>query len=55
MLQRSPTYILSQPSEDPVGKLFHRVLPGGPRSRHALEQILRQIFFYNLAQRRPSS
>jgi monooxygenase len=54
MLQRSPTYILSQPSEDPIGKLFHRVLPTGPAlSAARWSNILRQIFFYNLAQRRP--
>ncbi len=55
MLQRSPTYILSQPSEDPVGKLFHRILPEGPAlSATRWSNILRQIFFYNLAQRRPA-
>ncbi|KFY28062.1 hypothetical protein V493_03120 [Pseudogymnoascus sp. VKM F-4281 (FW-2241)] len=27
MLQRSPTYLLSQPSVDPIGRLLHMVLP----------------------------
>ena len=27
MLQRSPSYILSLPNSDPVGKLFHAILP----------------------------
>lgn len=54
LLQRSPTYIVSQPDSDKQAKFWRRVLPakmahGANRWRH----ILRQMFFYQMSKRRP--
>jgi cation diffusion facilitator CzcD-associated flavoprotein CzcO len=54
MLQRSPTYIVSMPSEDPIANFLRRVLP--ERAAYMLirwKNVLRQMFFYVLARRRP--
>jgi cation diffusion facilitator CzcD-associated flavoprotein CzcO len=54
MLQRSPTYIVSLPSEDRVANLLRRLLPG----RLAYEivrwkNVFMGMLFYNLARYRP--
>jgi len=54
MLQRSPTYVVSRPAEDKIANTLRRVLPAG--AAYALtrwKNVLMQIFFYNLARRRP--
>jgi monooxygenase len=56
MLQRSPTYIASLPSVDPVAEKMRRVLPeriAFPAVRW--KNILQQIFIYQLSQRRPAT
>ena len=54
MLQRSPTYIVAHPSEDPTANWIRRLLP----ERLALRMIrwknvLLGIYFYNLSRRKP--
>jgi cation diffusion facilitator CzcD-associated flavoprotein CzcO len=54
MLQRSPSYIVTRPAEDPVAKWFRRCLPD--RAAYALtrwKNVLAATFFYNLARKRP--
>jgi cation diffusion facilitator CzcD-associated flavoprotein CzcO len=54
MLQRSPTYIVSRPSEDAIGNWLYRHLPArlaGHLTRW--KNILLGIYFYRLARRRP--
>jgi monooxygenase len=54
MLQRSPTYIISQPQEDVVAARLHRALPEG--SAYAVtrwKNIFRQTMLYQLCQRAP--
>jgi monooxygenase len=54
VLQRSPTYIVSRPSEDAIGNWLHRHLPGrlaGHLTRW--KNILLGMYFYGLARRRP--
>ncbi|MGI8802165.1 MAG: flavin-containing monooxygenase [Solirubrobacteraceae bacterium] len=55
MLQRSPTYILTLPTEDPLAGPMRRVLP----ERLALatlrwKNIVQQILLYQLSRRRPA-
>ncbi len=55
MLQRSPTYIVSRPSEDKIANAFRAVLP--KRAAYVLtrwKNVLHGMFFYFLARRRPS-
>jgi len=55
MLQRSPTYIVSRPAEDKIANTLRSVLPA--RVAYALtrwKNVLMQMFFYNLARRRPN-
>ena len=55
MLQRSPTYIVARPSEDPVATWLHRRLPfpvAAPLVRW--KNIALGIYFYNLARRQPA-
>ena len=54
MLQRTPTYVVSRPAEDPLANDLRRRLPeklayGVVRWRN----VLMSIFFYNLARKRP--
>jgi monooxygenase len=54
MLQRSPTYIVAHPSEDPAANWIRRVLP----ERLALrvirwKNVLLGMYFYNLSRRKP--
>ncbi len=54
MLQRSPTYVVTRPSEDRVAQWLKRCVPG--RVAYALtrwKNVLVSIFFYQLARRRP--
>ena len=55
MLQRSPTYVVTMPSEDKIANAFRKVLPD--KAAYMLSRwknILRQSFFYTLSRRRPS-
>jgi monooxygenase len=54
MLQRSPSYIVSMPSEDRIGNFLRRVLP--ERSAHRAlrwRNVLLGIYFYQLCRRAP--
>jgi monooxygenase len=56
MLQRSPTYIVSRPSEDAIAKWLRRRLP--IRLAYALARwynVLFGLYFYNLARRKPEA
>lgn len=55
MLQRSPTYILSVPAEDPVERLLNKIVP--ERTKHRLmrwKNILVSFGIYQLARRTPN-
>src|SRR5260370_21049502 len=54
MLQRSPSYVVSLPGEDPVAKLLHRLLP--ERLAHPAvrwKNVLRMMLAYRVARRYP--
>ena len=54
MLQRSPTYVVSLPGEDPLAARLRRFLPA--RAVYAIvrwKNILLQLFTYRLARKRP--
>ncbi len=54
MLQRSPSYVLSLPGQDPVARLVRRLLP--PRRAYPLvrwKNVLLATFVYRLSRRRP--
>lgn len=54
MLQRSPTYVVSRPAEDKLANTLKRYLPA--KLAYALvrwRNVLFQMFFYNLARKRP--
>jgi monooxygenase len=56
MLQRSPTYIVSLPAEDPIASRLRRRLP--PKLVYSLvrwKNVLLQTFVYQLSRRRPSA
>lgn len=55
MLQRSPTYIVTMPSQDGIANFFRKLLPD--RAAYMLSRwknILRQMFFYELSKKRPA-
>ena len=55
MLQRSPTYVLSLPSEDRIANFFRAVLPA--KAAYVLSRwknVLLGLFLYTLSRRRPS-
>jgi monooxygenase len=55
MLQRSPTYIVARPSEDFIANWLRRKV--SPRLAYRLvrwKNVLLQIYFYNLARRKPA-
>ena len=55
MLQRSPTYIVSLPAEDPIAKGLRRVLPD--RGAYAIvrwKNVLLQMASFQLSRRRPA-
>jgi monooxygenase len=54
MLQRSPSYVVSLPGEDPVAKLLHRLLP--ERVAHTAvrwKNVLRMMVAYRISRRYP--
>jgi monooxygenase len=54
MLQRSPTYIVSLPAEDPIAKAFRRWLPERAASAAVRwKNVLLQTIVYQLSRRRP--
>jgi monooxygenase len=56
MLQRSPTYIVSRPSEDALAKMLRRHLPG--RIAYGIARwyyVLFGIYFFNLSRRKPDA
>lgn len=54
MLQRSPTYIVSRPSEDGIANWLRRKLPGGLAYRLTrTKNIALGQFFYRIARRKP--
>ena len=56
MLQRSPTYIVTRPSQDAIANWLHRTLP--TRLAYGLgrwKNILLQMYFYNLARHKPDA
>jgi cation diffusion facilitator CzcD-associated flavoprotein CzcO len=54
MLQRSPSYVVTRPAEDPLAKVLRRCLPGDVTySLMRWKNVLFGTFFYNLARTRP--
>jgi cation diffusion facilitator CzcD-associated flavoprotein CzcO len=56
MLQRSPTYILSLPSQDRIANLLRKILPA--RAAYTLtrwKNVLIGMFLYTLSRKRPST
>ncbi|MGE5407573.1 MAG: flavin-containing monooxygenase [Syntrophothermus sp.] len=54
MLQRSPTYVVSMPGEDPIARLLRRFLPA--RAVYPIvrwKNVIVQALFYRLARKRP--
>ncbi len=54
MLQRSPTYVISRPSEDKLANRLRKFLPG--KLAYGLTRwrnVSLQLFFYNLSRKRP--
>ena len=54
MLQRSPTYIVARPSQDAIANFLRKILPA--RAAYAMvrwKNVLIQMYFYNLARRKP--
>ncbi|MFM9923066.1 NAD(P)/FAD-dependent oxidoreductase [Variovorax sp. H27-G14] len=54
LLQRSPTYVVARPAEDPIANRLRRVLPA--RLAYGLtrwKNVLLAMFFFRLARRRP--
>ncbi len=56
MLQRSPTYIVSRPTEDAFAKMLRRYLPTGiAYSIARWYNVLFAMYFYNLSRRKPDA
>ena len=56
MLQRSPSYIISQPLFDPFAKYAHKIFPS--KIAHSLarwKNILRDMFLYKMSRKNPDS
>jgi monooxygenase len=54
MLQRSPSYVITVPAEDPIAKVVHRVLP--PRAAFTVlkwKNVLLAMLSFQLSRRRP--
>ncbi len=54
MLQRSPTYVVSMPSEDRIANFLRSALPA--KTAYAItrwKNVVRQMFFYVLSRKRP--
>ena len=55
MLQRSPTYIVSLPAEDPIAKIVRRILPRkAAYSVLRWKNVLMTMFSFELSRRRPA-
>lgn len=55
MLQRSPTYVVSMPSEDGIANLLRSALPAmAAYTMTRWKNVVRQMFFYALSRKRPS-
>jgi cation diffusion facilitator CzcD-associated flavoprotein CzcO len=55
MLQRSPTYMVSRPSEDRIALALRKILPA--KLAYAItrwKNVSLQLFFFNLARKRPA-
>jgi monooxygenase len=55
MLQRSPTYVISAPGEDPIANALRRFLP--PKAAYSVvrwKNVLLQMLVYRLSKRRPN-
>ena len=55
MLQRSPSYVVARPAQDPWAKIMRRCLP--PDATYSLmrwKNVLFGTFFYDLARKRPA-
>jgi cyclohexanone monooxygenase len=56
MLQRSPTYVVTRPSEDRLAQRLNRLLPSRLAYRVTRwKNVLLGIFFYQLSRRRPET
>jgi cation diffusion facilitator CzcD-associated flavoprotein CzcO len=56
MLQRSPTYVVARPAEDPIDNRLRRSLPA--RLANAIirwKNILLQMYVYRLSRRKPAA
>ena len=54
MLQRSPSYVLSQPLYDPFAKIVHKILPSKIAHHIARwKNILLGMYFYNTSRKNP--
>jgi monooxygenase len=56
MLQRSPTYIVTMPTQDRIANFFRAVLPA--KAAYVLarwKNVFRQMFFYELSRKYPSA
>lgn len=54
MLQRSPTYVVTMPSQDGIANFFRKLLP--EKAAYMLSRwknILRQMLFYEISRKRP--
>ncbi len=54
MLQRSPSYVLSVPSEDKIANFLHRIVPS--KIAHTLaryKNIFQAMFFYSISRKKP--
>jgi cation diffusion facilitator CzcD-associated flavoprotein CzcO len=55
MLQRSPSYVIARPAEDPLAKIMRRCLPAHATfSLMRWKNVLVGTFFYDLARKRPA-
>ena len=55
MLQRSPTYVVTMPSQDDIANGLRKLVPA--KTAYAItrwKNVLRQVFFYELSKKRPS-
>ncbi|MEO6334686.1 MAG: NAD(P)/FAD-dependent oxidoreductase [Pyrinomonadaceae bacterium] len=56
MLQRSPTYVMTLPSEDRIANILRRILP--EKTAYAItrwKNVMLQMFFYILSRKRPET
>ena len=53
MLQRSPTYVVSRPGNDPLAGLLHKISPKLAWHVTRWRNVLLSMYFYNLCRRNP--